>query len=460
MNKKDLDRKHPELEAQLPLYVEWDDLFKGGNAMESIAKASLYLIRHPFETTKQYEIRLKRATYRNHAAAVVNVFASALADVDRKEVEDMFPDYIADVDMIGSSAFQFFGEVILQATARGAQFVVVDSPSQKGKTQKEEAVSGKRPYMVSVPPWDILDWQIKNGKLEWVKIKQYQEIARQPLEEYSSIEQYKIWFQDRWELWEAQDDVAVLIDKGNNHLGAIPVVPFFFQQQSPMIGVSALNIITGLLKRIFRHDSELDKNLFDSAVEIAVFLGFTETDLAEFVVSGTNGLRSDSESADMKYVAPTGRVYEALRQAINEDEARVREIALRMLKPDSRQVESAESKREDRQQLDSQILRFARSCEASENLCWEYFSRLAGKEKPPVVVYPKDYDGKQLRSELISSFVRLRQTDSISRETLWDILRSAGVLPDDFDPEEEKARIREDMRVSPIEPLLTTREKR
>ena len=108
-------------------------------------------------------------------------------------------------------------------------------------------------------------------------------------------------------------------------------MPFFFRKEAPMVGVSPLREVAGLLKRIYRRDSELDKALFDSAVEIAVFNGFTKEDLDTFIISGTNGLRSDQADASMEYVAPTGRAFSALSAAINEDELRVKEISLRII---------------------------------------------------------------------------------------------------------------------------------
>jgi len=451
----DLKQQHPDLESRIDLYVEWDELFSGGAAIETQSGASKYLIRHPFETQTQYDIRLARATYRNHAAAIVNVFTAPMWDVDRSEVDQ---DISENVDRLGTSASQFFQSVLLNAAARGLQYVVVDSPMETGKTRAETKQTHSQPYMVSIDPWNVLDWQYgETYSLEWVKIKQAQVVPRRPGAKFTVKEQYKIWFPDRWELWEPGDKGPVLILEGLNPIGVVPIVPFYFVRKGQFVGDSALSIVSGLLKRIFRRDSELDKSLFDSAVEIAVFLGFSEDDLSAFTVSGTNGIRSDSVEADMKYVAPTGRAYEALRQAINEDEARAREIALRMLKPDSKQVESADSKKEDRKQLDSQLVRFANLSEAAENKCWELWGKWGGAD-PAVVSYPFNFDEQTLSSILIDSFVKLRQTEDLSRETLWTLLQERGLLPENFDVEEERQRLEADLKIPSVQGLFTSRE--
>jgi hypothetical protein len=219
--------------------------------------------------------------------------------------------------------------------------------------------------------------------------------------------------------------------------------------------------VASLLKRVYMRDSELDKALLDGAVEVPQFIGFTEEELSEFVVSTNNGLRAENAEARMEYAAPTGRVYDALRQAINEDESRIREIALRMVRPESRQVESADSKREDRKQLDSQLARFAANMEHSERLCWKYMAMWLGEREPEIeVTYNKDFNTEEISQDLMSAFIDIRRNRDLSRQTLWAMLREWGYLPEDFDEQEEEQRIEAENRtVGRLGGnLLTTRE--
>jgi hypothetical protein len=163
----------------------------------------------------------------------------------------------------------------------------------------------------------------------------------------------------------------------------------------------------------------------------------------------------------MEYAAPTGRVYEALRKSINEDESRIREIALRMVRPESRQVESADSKREDRKQLDSQLARFAANMEHSERLCWKYMAMWLGEREPEIdVKYNKEFNTEEISNELMSSFIDIRRNRDLSRQTLWEMLREWGYLPEDFDEQEEAQRLEAENRTAGRlgGNLLTTRQ--
>jgi hypothetical protein len=440
--------------------------------MEAQDKAKKYLPRHPYETIKQYDIRLQRATYRNHAAPIVQVFSSSVTEGN---IERVLPPQIEeltqDVDRSGSTANQFFNDVITKAAARGVQFVVVDSPQGEAQNLAEAQAQGIRPYFVQIEPWHVLDWQFgEDGRLDWVKLYEYVETGADPFEGHQFQEQYRIWYRDRWELWvqEEQSDgqggtkmVIRQIDEGNNPTGRVPLVPFYFEKQQPMVGTSALDDVSSLCKRVFMRDSELDKNLFDSAVEIACFFGFEEDEMEEFVRSSSNGARSQSAEARIEYAAPTGRAWEALTRAINEDEERIREIALRMVRPDSKQVESAESKREDRKQLNSQLERFARNCEAGEEQCWKLAAAWMNVRDAEVdVTYDKDFNETKISDQLMRAFVDIRRNRDLSRETFLRMLHQWGWMPEDFDVDAEIERLESENRTVGRMggSLLTTRE--
>ena len=66
-------KKHPDYSESYQRRELALDLYEGGRRVE---ENPAYLIRHPYETQKQYDIRFQRATYRNFAAPIVDVFAS------------------------------------------------------------------------------------------------------------------------------------------------------------------------------------------------------------------------------------------------------------------------------------------------------------------------------------------------------------------------------------------------
>lgn len=448
-----LDTQHPDFKIMRPKYEMWEDFYQGGDRVES---KSAYMPRHPYETEKQYQIRQQRATYRNHAAPVVTVFSASVWDkTPVRELPAGIEDLTGDVDRNQTTADQFFKSVTDKVASRGVHFVIVDSPKSNAQTKAEAKAEGVRPYFVDIPATSLIDWGFDDqGKLDYIVIHQSVEIEASPFGGHEYQDQYRLWEKDSWEVWvedEEQDGVKNkrVIDEGVNPLGEIPLAVFMFEKRTEMTGISCLDDVVSLCKRVYMRDSELDKSLFDAAVEIACFFGFEEDELDSFTRSSSSGLRSSNTEASVSYAAPTGRAFDALESAIANDERSIREIALRMVRPDSKQVESADSKKEDRKQLDSQLKRFAQHMGDGETRCWELVGKWMNTQGDIKITYNDDFDMEEMTAELARTFNEMRRNKDISRETFWQILVDNGILRPEFDPVEEATKIESEARSNP-----------
>lgn len=444
-----LNTEHPDFTAMKHKYQKWDDFYQGGELVENNLS---YMPRHPYETEKQYKIRQERATYRNHAAPIVTVFSSSIWDkVPLRGLPSELNEIQEDVDRNNTSANQFFKSVTDKSAARGIHFVFVGSPESKAQTKAEAKANGIRPFFVDVPVISLIDWGFdEKGILDYIVIHQSVEINSTPFEEHEFQDQYWLWTKDKWEIWvEDEKDEGEKIDEGKNPLGVIPIVPFIFEKHTEMTGISCLDDVISLCKRVFMRDSELDKSLFDAAVEIVCFFGFESDELEEFTMSSSNGARSANTEANISFAAPTGRAFNALETAIANDERSIREIALRMVRPDSKQVESADSKKEDRRQLDSQLKRFAQNMSDGESNCWRLVAKWLNVQGDISVKYNDNFDTEKITSELTKTFNEMRRNKDISRETFWQILKENDILPADFDAVEELSKIENESRSNP-----------
>ena len=144
----------------------------------------------------------------------------------------------------------------------------------------------------------------------------------------------------------------------------------------------------------YRRDSELDKMLFDRAVSLLNVGGVSQEHWDTFVVASSNALMSTEPGGiTAQYVEPSGTAFQAQAEALARDEASVREIALRMVRPQSAVGESAESKAIDKTQLDTQLASFARRSGSAEALCWKIAARWLGAEEDGIKAkYNESYD--------------------------------------------------------------------
>lgn len=363
-----------------------------------------YLTRHPYESNKQYEIRSGRATYRNFAAPVVDVFASF---INEGRPARLLPDALRpverDADRFGMTADAFFADVTRLAAAGGARFVIVDMEPQRAETVAEDRASGRRavPYFTSVDPDDVWDWGLDERGLAWAVVHGMELMRPAPFAAPERSETLTIWTRQGWTRYRrpvrerentvfTQDEHGV----GKHGLGTVPLVPFLFEPTSPMTGLPATDDVLSLILRIYRRDSELDKMLFDRAVPLLNVGGVSQEHWDTFVVASSNALMStEAGGITAQYVEPSGAAFQAQAEALARDEASVREIALRMVRPQSAVGESAESKAIDKTQLDTQLAGFARRSGSAEALCWKLAARwLGAKEDGIGAKYSESYD--------------------------------------------------------------------
>lgn len=440
-------------------------LYEGGELVE---KRTALLIRHPFETDAQYAIRKERATYRNFAAPIVDVFGSFVCEGrEARTLPKALEPMLTDVDRLHSNASTFFDEVVRTTAAGGVRFVLVEMEGSKGGTVSEDKKAGRRlvPYFVDIDANAVWDWGMDKDGLAWVVIHSTEAVANQPFESPKVVDVLTVWTRKTWQKFRGTErtltatgtELTTVFSTGMKAEGepvahpceAVPLVPFQFEPTSPMTGNPATDDVLSLVLGVYRRYSELDKMLFDCAVPLMVVNGLAEKAGEEFVRASSNMLVSEEKDGiSATYVEPTGTSFAAQTTFLMSDIQQIREIALRMVRPDSAVGESAEAKKLDNRQLDTQLAKFARRCASAEKRCWQLAARwleLKVGDDEIITPYNEDYDDNAI-NKLDKTFVlELARLNMISKATALVQLKKLGTLPEDFEPDEEQAKIAQEL---------------
>lgn len=440
-------------------------LYNGGACVE---KRTALLIRHPFETDAQYNIRKERATYRNFAAPIVDVFGSFVCEGrEARTLPKALEPMLTDVDRLHSNASTFFDEVVRTTAAGGVRFVLVDMESPAGDTISEDKRAGRRlvPYFVDIDANDVWDWGIDDKGLAWVVIHSTEAVGSAAFEQPQVVDVLTVWTRQTWQKFKGPARTLTVSDQALANIfstgmmadgepephpcEAVPLVPFQFESTSPMTGNPATDDVLSLVLGVYRRYSELDKMLFDCAVPLMVVNGLAEKAGEEFVRASSNMLVSEEKDGiSATYVEPTGTSFTAQTAFLASDIQQIREIALRMVRPDSAVGESAEAKKLDNRQLDTQLAKFARRCAAAEKRCWMLAAKWLGLkvgDDEIITPYNEDYDDNAI-NKLDKAFVlELARLNMISKTTALVQLKKLGTLPEDFEPDEEQTKIAQEL---------------
>lgn len=434
-------------------YQTWSDLCKGGLAIE---RQESYLPRHPYESEPQYKIRMAMSTYKNHARPISTVFTSSIwrKRPSRRDFPKNLDLFIENVDNNGTKPNLFFRTVNQKAAECGIHFVLVDSTkAPQGayiKTKKDANDYRVRPYLVGVSWNQVPSWGFDDNGLAFVVIREVQQDLKTPFTAPEEDVKFKIWYRDMWEQYKETDKGNLeLVDEGLHPCGEVPLVPCYFRKVAEMVGESCIADVASLLLRAYNLENALDKSLFDTAFPQQGFFGFDKDQIDSYIKSSSNGLANPDWQANSKFIEPEGRAFEALDNKIKNDEVSIREIALRMIRPNSKVGESAEAKKIDNQQLHSQLTVFSENCQDAELRCWKLMLKWLNESgnSDIKVEYNRDFDVTEVSGDLLRAFSEMRRNNDLSRETLFKILQKAEVqFPDDFDIAEEVERIEEERR--------------
>ncbi|MBI4774223.1 MAG: DUF4055 domain-containing protein [Deltaproteobacteria bacterium] len=445
-----LDRKHPTYLAQFAEWQKARDCYEGADCIEGRAD---YLPKHERETQANYINRLKRAAYTNFCLPIIENFTGQIwRNSPVRELPERMSSLVEDVDRQGAPADAFFKSVTQDAQVEGIRFVLVDYPDTRNvRDRQQEQLLRIRPYFVEIDSRRVLDWafaQRPDGsrQLAWVVIEEEIELEGVPFIERKAETRYRVWYLDRWQVWrhDPKTDKAEMLDEGRNSIGEVPLVPFYSDFKGPFCGRSALHGVLSLCLAHYRKWSDRDNSEFWAGMPTWVFKNWPED--SEVVIGSGNGIVTPNRDSDVEIIEHSGTAIESMRKTEMDIISAIFDIAMRQVRRTTRLVESAESKRIDRDNISSVLQERARRFQAAETRCWQLAAKWLGQDPGAIrIQYNQEMEPEGASDGLFSQLNTARQNGDISRRTFLEWLQKRRVLDEKLQVDQELVRIQNEV---------------
>lgn len=462
----DISVRHPDYSEQLDDWIMMSDLAAGSRRVKQ--RREVYLpptelewregvedvIAGPRGKKSRYTARLERSVFVNGVDRLTKYAMSNLFRKDALYPFEKLPEKLKEAflncDMLGTPFPQMVRNVATSSYQMGHYFVLIDMPKTDNISNlKQEQEANIRPYLVSVDPQDVLDWDISrdiSGEYKFSYLVHRMNVWKSdgPMRAYMPYQHVKVWEPKMWHLYEVnQKGEAHLLESGENSLGEVPFVPIYSEIIRPMVSRPPLLEAAFLNIAHYQAYSAFNNGLMIHLNPILVFTGVAEEDEVKLNAAISALL---PVNADAKYVEFNGTSL-----SIAKESAKV--IADEMLESGLRSNSflgantSAEARRLARSDYNAWLESVATSFEHGFSEVVRIMGKWLGEELSPEqckVNFNRDFDVVVMDANLATFFLNARRTGEISRRRFFEEMDRGEVIRQGLDLEKEIADAKAD----------------
>jgi len=397
------------------------------------------------EDDDEYRRRRMRSVAFNAVARTAAGLAGMLfrKDLVLKDGPDQLLAELDDVDLLGNDINVFARRVAECVLRDGYGWVHVESPDVAASNRMEEIVRNVRPYWLHIDTLDAINWQyeIVDG-IPKLSLFVYREHTTEPVGTFGAraVERYRVLRPGRYEVYQKRvDNDRVrfeLVDAGQAGIPEIPVVFVPGLQATPEMSRPALLGVADLQVAWYQRWS-----MYNLALDYAVpMIGVIGEKADNLEVGAGRAIFVPDAEGDIKIVEMAGGALSANREQLKDLEQQMAIQGLSMLSRETRQAETAEAKRIDKSESDSQLAVLAKSLESSLNSCL-YYHALYRNDQPVACSVNRDFMDQRLDGQTVQVLSAMVLNGQLSLETLWQTMVQGEILPDGFDPEVERVNL-------------------
>ena len=419
-----------------------------GGTLSMRAAGDAYLPQFTKESVTAYADRLSQSILFNAFWQTTTVLAAKpfVKSVTFSEGSDeVIEEWASNIDRAGRSLTAFAHDLLRDLLAFGVCRFVVDFPTtrldKEGRvlTLEQERTAGIRPYFAQLDPLSTIEVRRgTGGGLERVRVRET-EIQQIGNWEEREDEQVRVITPESFDLYIKQGDTwpSAATQEAPNTLKKVPVVEvgFLVNGRPPLDDLAWLNL------RHWQSQSDQENILHVARVPFKHFAGFTEEEVSVMEVGRNRAVRSTNPESKINVIEHSGEAIAAGRTHLQDLKEEMSGFGLDRLVPRKGDV-TATGRILDREHSDSDLQMMVRRLEAGLEQGFAMMGEWVNRDIDVSVNIFQDFNYRPDDAAHEQRFKRA-VAGFLSKRTLLEEDRRAGLVRDDMDVDEELEEIQD-----------------
>ena len=292
-------------------------------------------------------------------------------------------------------------------------------------------------------PLSVPDWSYNaDGSLEWVLIEENTFDNSNVFAEPVTRRRRRLWTPKNWQLFEEDHGEIKLIDEGTHDLNTVPLIhAASADNNTPGTGHWFEDVVR-ISDAILNNESEAQMNIIKQMFGLLVIsenfargnrpsVQKNKNDQSKFshILARSAAIwESSEESGISRYISPTGVATNTIRQENQNLKAELFDVIGLTVIRETREIQSAESKAWDHQQICQFLCSRVDLLEQTELAIWQLMNLYDPSITIPQIAYNRDFAVTDLK-ESIAGLLELNSFD-LGKNFRQEVARTAVTLLD------------------------------
>lgn len=451
-----VNNTHADYDRLLPLWTKCRDVMAGQEAVHG--KGTAYLPRLSGQSDTDYLAYKSRALSYNATRRTLDGLTGLIfRKPPRFDLSRALSAVAADIDLSGLDSQGFAECIVEEVLTVGRVGVLVDHPPLRSdvKSMAHALNVSQRPFLRLYRAEDILDWRIgqidNRSQATQIRLREWIELPSPDREfESRSLEQIRVLdldqsgayrqrvFRKTDGTWEEQEEVRPLMNGR-----PMPAIPFVFfgpkdtserPERPPLIDLANVNLSH------YRTSADLEHGAHFSGLPTAVITGHRLEEGETLSIGSGEAWVLAAPDARASFLEFTGQGLGALERSLARKEAQMAAIGARMLAPEKRAAEAAESLAIRHGGEQAVLASLAQAVSHGLTKALEVLRDWAGATGVVRIELNRDYMPNPMSAQSLAAHVEAWQAGALSAHSLFEALQAGEIISPGLSFDREQAR--------------------